>query len=194
MNQLLSLVTPAAEMPVTLDECKADLRVQHSAEDSLIEDLIASATDYAQEFIGKKLIDQVWDYSLPYADGCANIWLPLANASAITSIKYYDASDAEQTATLSDYYFYKFEDSAYLTPKSGKSWPVTYSRKDAITIRFTAGYGDIDSVPAAIKRAIRLLVAHWYENRMAVTVGVNSQQVPMGVESLLCAHRIGWVA
>lgn len=191
---LLSLITAPATAPVTLDECKADLRIQHTAEDDLISDLILAATDYCQEVVGKKLVSQVWEYSLPRPDSCGKIWLPLGDAISIDEIRYYDADNVEQVLVVDDFQLYTFEDSAFLQPSADVNWPNLYRRLDAITVRFTVGYGDSSLVPAGIKRAIRLLVAHWYENRMAVTVGVTSQQVPMGVEALLSTHRIGWVA
>lgn len=37
--------------------------------------------------------------------------------------------------------------------------------------------------------AVRQLAAHFYENREAVLVGVNAQELPMGVYQLLLPHR-----
>lgn len=191
---ILTLVTAPAEYPVTLDQCKGDLKIQHTAEDDLIEDYIAAATDYAQEVLGKKIISQTWDYSFRFPDDCGRVWLPLADASSITSIKYFDGDNVEQTLSVGDFYFYKFGDTAYLTPKPDISWPTVYSRTDAMTVRFVVGYGAAGSVPPAISRAIRLLVAHWFEHRTAVIVNGSPMDVPFGVESLLNIHRIGWVA
>jgi len=189
---ITSLVTAPSEYPVSIDQCKSDLRIQHEMDYDLIDDFIAAATDYAQEYLGKKIISQTWDFSTSYADSCDRIYLPYANAQSITSIKYYDADNVEQTLTVADYYFYKLDDKAFLMPKPDKNWPVVYSRIDAITIRFVVGYGGATEVPAAIVRAIRLLVAHWYEHREAVTLNATPSALIMGVESLLNIHRIGW--
>lgn len=46
-----------------------------------------------------------------------------------------------------------------------------------------------DPVPAAIKQAVLMLAAFWYEAREAATVGGNPYAVPFGVHDLLQAHR-----
>jgi uncharacterized phiE125 gp8 family phage protein len=190
---LLTLVTAAADYPVTTAEVKADLRIQHSAEDDLIEDYIAAATEYCQEVVGKKLVEQVWDYSIALPDGYGRVYFPLLPIAELISLRYYDLENAEQTLDLDDFYFYQFEDMAYIEPKTNIDWPSVYDRRDAITIQFKAGTAAALVAPN-IKRAIRLLVAHWYECRTAATIGVEVKEVPMGVNNLLGISRVGWVA
>jgi uncharacterized phiE125 gp8 family phage protein len=190
---LLKLVTPAADYPVTLAESKADLRIQHTAEDGLIGDYIAAATEYCQEVVGKKLITQTWDFSIRCADRYERVYFPLLPVGEILSINYFDLDNAEQALDIDDFYFYQFEDLAYIEAKTNIDWPRVYDRRDAITIRFTAG-ATVELVAPNIKRAIRLLVAHWYECRTAATIGVDVKEVPMGVNNLLGISRIGWVS
>ncbi|WP_151720652.1 head-tail connector protein [Gemmobacter serpentinus] len=49
-----------------------------------------------------------------------------------------------------------------------------------------------DPAPAAIKQAVLMLAAYWYEMREAATVGGNPYSVPFGVHDLLQAHHV-WV-
>ncbi len=49
-----------------------------------------------------------------------------------------------------------------------------------------------DPAPAAIRQAVLMLAAYWYEAREAATVGGNPYAVPFGVHDLLQAHR-AWV-
>jgi hypothetical protein len=46
--------------------------------------------------------------------------------------------------------------------------------------------------PAAIRQAVLMLAAYWYEAREAATVGGNPYSVPFGTHDLLQAHR-AWV-
>ena len=46
-----------------------------------------------------------------------------------------------------------------------------------------------NSVPADLKEAIRLLTAHWYENREASIVGVSAQEIPYGIRDIVREHR-----
>jgi len=50
MRQMLELVTGPSVQPLTTDEAKAHLRVDHTTDDSLIESLIKAATQTAERF------------------------------------------------------------------------------------------------------------------------------------------------
>jgi uncharacterized phiE125 gp8 family phage protein len=59
-----------------------------------------------------------------------------------------------------------------------------------IELDVTAGFGDAASdVPEPLRQAIRLLTAHWYENRAAVA---NAQLVPLpsNPAALIAAYRM----
>ena len=61
---------------------------------------------------------------------------------------------------------------------------------NAYEIAFTAGYGDEASdVPAPIRQALKLLVAHWFEHREPVVLGEAPQEVPATIASLLSPYR-----
>lgn len=71
-------------------------------------------------------------------------------------------------------------------------WAVTQSGRSAagIEIDITAGYGDAASdVPEALRQAVRLLVAHWYENRGLATTGAITV-LPATVAALLAPYRM----
>ena len=48
---------------------------------------------------------------------------------------------------------------------------------------------EMDAVPADLKHAAKMLVAHFYENREASLVGVSAEEVPFGVMDIVNAHR-----
>ena len=60
-----------------------------------------------------------------------------------------------------------------------------------IELDVTAGYGDaaID-VPEPLRQAIRLLVAHWYENRGLIASGTTTSVLPSTVAALLAPYRV----
>lgn len=43
--------------------------------------------------------------------------------------------------------------------------------------------------PASLQHALKMLVAHWYENREAVAVGISAQEVPFGVWEIVNEFR-----
>jgi uncharacterized phiE125 gp8 family phage protein len=53
------------------------------------------------------------------------------------------------------------------------------------------GYGDdATDVPEPFKQAIRLLVAHWYENRRIIAASGEVASLPASVSSLIAPFRV----
>ena len=69
--------------------------------------------------------------------------------------------------------------------------PATRARElNAFEVDFTDGYGDeADDVPGPIRHALKLLVAHWFERREVVVLGLGPQEVPATVAGLLLPYR-----
>jgi uncharacterized phiE125 gp8 family phage protein len=83
----LKLVTGPALEPVTLDEAKAQCRVDGSDEDTLITALILAAREYCQDFQNRAYITQVYDLWL---DGWPNkgfISIPKPPLQLVSSVK-----------------------------------------------------------------------------------------------------------
>lgn len=196
-EHILKRTVKPAISPVTLAESKADLRVQHAAEDALIESLIAAATDamdVPNGAVNKALITQTWTLSVRHPDRLWRVYLPITPVQSITSITYYDTDNVQQSLVVDDFHLYGDEDWAYIVPKENKEWPSVYKRLDAITVTFVAGFGSAtNDVPESIRQAIRLTVAHWYEHRTAVVTGTITAEVPLSVQMLIGMNRKGWV-
>jgi hypothetical protein len=105
-------------------------------------------------------------------------------------MSYFDMDNVEQDLDIDDFIFVSRESDFYIEPKMGKSWPTAYPRDDAFTVVFVAGY---DEIPTNIQRAVRLIVAHWYEHRKEVVLGQTATNIPMGADALMGISRTGWV-
>lgn len=192
MDDLYSLVAAATVLPVSVNECKADLRIDSAEEDDLIESYILAASKLSSEIVGRKLINESWLFSL--RSGACEIEMPFTPISSLTSIQYWDSDNVTQTLNVADFYVRNFDTHTTIEPVDTFTWPAFFNRRDALNITFVAGFGATGAnVPDTIKRAIRLTVAHWYENRTAVLVGVTANELPIGVQSLLNVERTGWI-
>jgi uncharacterized phiE125 gp8 family phage protein len=61
----------------------------------------------------------------------------------------------------------------------------------AVTVRFTAGYGDNASdVPASIRQALLVKIGQDYEARQDVVMGVTANTLPGGVLDRLAPYRV----
>jgi uncharacterized phiE125 gp8 family phage protein len=179
----------ASSRPISLADARMHLKDPPEGEDPLIDRLIRVSCDIVGEMSGRVLALETWEAAYPSVSG--DLVLPKNPVQAVTGIAYYDALDALQSAVLSDFYIFKDDDRCLIRPKSGKSWPQTITREDAITVTFTAGYS---AVPDALISAIQLMIGHLYENREAVVTGTITSELPLAVQEMIAIHRIGWAA
>lgn len=186
---LKQTAAPASE-PVTTDEAKSHVRVDISDDDTLIDSLIASARDTIEKLARRALITQTWRLSLDnWPDGDA-IELPRPPLQSVSSITYTESDGTVNTWDTSGYIVDTDSEPGRVVLAYGESWPsVTLYPAAAIKITFVAGYGDeAGDVPEPWKQAIKLLVAHWYENREPIQAG-KMEQIPFAVDSLIHMDR-----
>lgn len=192
----LSLATAPSVEPMLKAEAKAYLRVDsaNTDEDTLVDSLIIAARQQAETYTGRALITQTWDLVLDrFPSGDRPIDVPLPPLQSVTSITYLDTNGTSQTLSSANYIVDTKNEPGRIALAVGESWPDTQAdRINAVTVRFVAGYGAAAAVPEGIKTAMKLLIAHWFENRepVAAGVGFSSTPMPMSVEMLLWQHRI----
>lgn len=185
------LITAPAVDVVTFDEASIWLRGDGvTDEKALVEALIASATAHLDGWsgiLGRCLINQVW--AVPYKGWSRELRLPFPNVSAAT-VKYYDANNVEQTVAGADMAVLHDAEGSYVRLSDDYAFPNLYDdRDDAVNITLTAGYGTAaTAVPAPIRTAILLMVAHWFHNREAVADSALAE-LPMGVSALITPYR-----
>lgn len=100
----IKVITPAAELPVTLAEVKAFANVSINDDDTLLTSLLTAATAKTENRTGTRLITQTLELYLDSFPGTGGeIFLP-GPVQSITSVKYIDADGTEQTMDSADYY------------------------------------------------------------------------------------------
>ncbi|WP_372810073.1 head-tail connector protein [Litorivivens sp.] len=169
----LTLVTAPTVYPITLAEAKAQCVVEHSDHDDLITAMIAAATDYAEKYTGRDLVQRTWDYSFDLF-GSGDIELPKTPVQSVTSVTYTDVTTSPELNTLSTavYGLDSGGDIPFIYEKYDQYWPDHTIVHNGITVRFVSGYAVTGSpedyrasIPEGIKAAIKLLVADLYKNR-----------------------------
>lgn len=189
----LELIDAPATTPITLAEVKAQLRVEHTDDDDILNRLINVAVAFTdvKGALGQAMISQKWGQWIESTPP-QKVKLILSPFIALTAVNYYDTDGVLQTDTLSNYQV--FGTSTYVTvePKDGFSWPTTQSRPDAIRLDYTIGYGETTAdVPETLRHALMLIVGHWYDNREQSSFDELSN-IPFGFEALLNMHRNSW--
>ena len=182
----LEIHTPPGAEPVTLEQVKAYLRVDHDAEDALIADLIASARglveDYLQRcLITRRLIERLdrWGDRLR----CGAFFLKRPDVRTIHAIKTFDANGAPEFFNPGRWRLDAASLPSRILLNSG-GFPVPGRARQGIEIDFTCGYGDApESIPAPIRNALLILIADRYERREG-----DSDFIPASARNLLLPY------
>lgn len=166
--------TPPAAAPISLAEAKAQCRVEYADEDLLLQHYIDAATallDGSAGILGRCLVSQQWRLEL--AAMPVTVALPFPDSTVDQALFL----DGDGEAVAFDM-IWQGTGTMLLLPRGGIGRPAT--------ITVTAGYGGPAAVPAAIRQAILLLVAYWYDNRDAAP---DRSALPMAVDALLAPFR-----
>lgn len=154
-SRLLERVTAPVAEPLTLEETKLYLRVDHAQEDALIGDLITSARVTAEHWLRRSLMTQRWriafDHGVP---DC--LWLPMGPVVSVDSVTLVDASGAQTALGSATYRLNAARDRLTVdTAAPALRAEITYS----------TGYGNAQDVPAPIRAGLLAHVAQLYDDR-----------------------------
>lgn len=179
------LTAPAVE-PLSLAEAKAFLRIEHDDDDEVIGALIAAARIHIEARTRRALITQHWRLVLDSwpADGRLKVLpAPLAALAALVAVRVRDDAGNATTLDLQSFVVDKAGAQIVFAP-----WALAQPGRAAagIELDVSVGYGDVASdVPEPLRHAVRLLAAHWYENR-----GIADVAPPAAVAALIAPYRM----
>lgn len=168
--RLKVIVQPASE-PVSIQEMCAYLRLDCDEEQSLIGQLIKAARQYCEDFQHRAYLRQ----TLELVDRPINNILELPRSENLQEILSVSKATNGGYTVVQDLLA-----RLYFT-----------AEKSNVTVRYVTGVEDAADVEEQVKLAIKMLVAHWFENRTAVSFGNTiPREVPVTVKALLEPGRI----
>ena len=197
-------VPPAAE-PVSIDEVQDHLGIDDDQDESIIRALIVAARENLESRTGRGFINRTVVSSFdrlpisqpeipegwtegPFIETMpTSITLPTAPVVDVESISYFDTENVRHSFDADRYMVDVKRMQAVVFLNAGASWPTGTRRHNAIEIRYNVGYGvNPTDVPEAIRLAIKMLVAHLYENRGDSA----SAKPPSAITRLIAPYRI----
>lgn len=148
--------------PITLAEAKLHLRVDDTAEDSLITALISAARETCEDRIEGTVPVTGWRLTLDaFPDA---VKLPRPPIVSVESVKYIDTAGVQQTLSPLDYVVDTVSSPGYIVPAFGKAWPETRGQINAVTVEYTAGSA---AAQHALKAWMLLAIGEMFANREA---------------------------
>lgn len=157
----LTLVGSITE-PVTSTELKlyCGIDASYTTDDDLLDAAITAGREFVENETGRQLPAATYDLTLDAFPKM--LYLPRAPVATVTSIKYQDGDDAEQTLATTVYEtdLVDPERVSRIVLKTGQQWPTTYSRLNAVVVRFTCGYA---TVPATLLATVKQYAKELYD-------------------------------
>lgn len=185
---LIRTVEPAVE-PVTLAEVKAHLRLDSDSDDALLNGLIHAAREDVERMAGIALVEQRWRLVLDDWPRAGRVAIPLHPVREILAITLYGP---EGEASLLGASGYQTDADSRPARVQFLTGPETLRAMNGIEIDFSAGFGEAATdVPELLRRAVVLLVAHWYEFRAGFGPGDQPVSYPTGYDRMIAPYRRG---
>lgn len=179
------LLTPPVREPLTLIEAKAFLRVEHDDDDAVIAALIAAARVHVEAMTRRALLAQSWRFVLDAWPKGGRVTPRIGPLRSLLAARVFDA-DGE--AHEIDGESFVVDAAANVIAAPCFALPAPGRAQAGIALDVLCGYGaDAEDVPADLRQALRMLLAHWYDNRAATADGAS---VPAGVGALLAPYRM----
>jgi uncharacterized phiE125 gp8 family phage protein len=181
------LTAPSIE-PLALDEAKAYLRVETSDDDDVIGALIAGSRIHVEAQTRRALITQSWRIAADCWPEDGRLTIIPAPLQTLSAVRVYDfdglAHDVDTQAFVLDRGASVLAFAPWAVPAPGRIVA-------GIELDVTVGYGAASAdVPEPLRQAIRLLVAHWYENRGITSIGHQVAVLPVTVTALIAPYRM----
>lgn len=184
---------PAVE-PVSVDEVKDHLYVEHNEKNDLLALYIAAARGHVESSCHIAVAAAQYLLTLD-SFPAESIYLGVTPVLSVDSIVYDDEDGAEQTIDPDLYVLDNSGLYGWVTPVAGSPWPATISAINAVRVTFTAGYEinpgsspPVNDCPVPLRQAIMLLVGDWFENKGSASAP-QQFELPYGVEALISPFR-----
>jgi uncharacterized phiE125 gp8 family phage protein len=171
--QKLEVLTPPTFPAVATADMVSYLRLYDNYESDLIASFVDAATDLFTQHTGVVLCDQTQRLRLDNwpVQKCSQkpniIYVPRAPVTGITSVGYLDPNNTWQT--LSGCIYDLVSTPARVILPTGPLPILHDTAAGSVRVTFECGYANAASIPSAAALAVKLLAAHWYENRSAFT-------------------------
>jgi uncharacterized phiE125 gp8 family phage protein len=179
------MVRPHFE-PVSIADMKGFLRIDHDEDDELIHMLIVAARVMIEAKTRRFLIEQMWRLSIDSWPSNGIIPIPIGPVLSLADAWVLDAKGVLIPIPKTSFSVDTLSNPGRLIQVDSVIDPVP--RREGIVLDLHVGYGTTrEEIPIPLRHAIRMLVAHWYENRGD---GPNpSTDLPSGVAALIAPFK-----
>lgn len=185
----IALITPPAVEPVTVVEAKAELRVDHAEDDTVLSALIVAARNLVETRTATLMITQVWRLYRDAWPASGVFEVPIGPLQAVGAVTVADTAGTPVPLPVS----------AYRVDAVGRPGRIALAPGvmalpgvpfSGIAVDVTVGFGASGlAVPQPLRRAVMMLVARWYENPRGLGLGAVPPSLADPFEALIAPYR-----
>jgi uncharacterized phiE125 gp8 family phage protein len=173
----ISFLADPSEFPLSLDDVKLDLRVDDGDEDATLRRMMQTAAGLIERKSGYVIQPGEFMATLGADEPC-ELTIPYAPFRELLAVELLTGRNDWTQCDLGDFQVTETSRGAIIAPycPASGSWPVLYSDRNSIRLRFSAGY-DVDDMSEGesegekkpfdntVRGVFIALCAHYYENR-----------------------------
>ena len=159
----LTLLTPPAIEPFTVDEAKALARtaIGSGEHDALVARLITAARQQVEEDTGRAIGLQTWRGSQTHWPRARYLTLPVCPLVSVERFTYRTSAGVQTLDLPGCSVQPQPHHYGQIALAAGGSWPAAVLLYPGLTVDFTCGY---QTIPPPLKEAIGALLTYWYDN------------------------------
>ncbi|MCT4654840.1 MAG: head-tail connector protein [Cohaesibacter sp.] len=181
---MAKLITPPAKEPVSLEDMKAYLKQDSSAEDDLLSALIIAARSYLEQVTGRHFLSQIWQVTLKVTKE-REISLPFHPVQRLVSLAALTDQGDLTALDLGDFKLEQHSNPAIIK-KLQSSHPPSAGR---LVIQLETGFGGQESdVPPPILQALKMIVSRWFDCR-GISNPSDDEAINVAVSTLIAPYR-----
>lgn len=155
-------LSPPAIEPVSLADLRDWLRVDGTAEDAILANLVATARLALEGHTRRGFIQQVWRFTYLSCGPEGLMRLPLGPLRAISAIRWYDAAGLPTSLAAAASEMAQDDQ----RPAVRVLDPAARANAARFDVDVAIGYGDTAAdVPAPLRQAILMLATNWHARR-----------------------------
>jgi uncharacterized phiE125 gp8 family phage protein len=189
------LVTAPAEEPVSVAELVEHLNISaDDVSDTNLTQYLSAVRRHIEEIAGVAFLTQTWELSqdlfpiVTDENPFSAIELPGAPLQSVTSVKYQDLTNTQQTASTSIYTVDTRSQPGRVCLGWDQTWPDALWVPNSIVIRYVCGYASIPAIPEDLRQTVLLAAGALNEYREEVIDGTVSN---VGLlQRLLASYRV----
>ncbi len=189
------LITAPTDEPFLIPDLVQHLRLDDfSLEGASLTQYLKAVRRHVEEIAGIAFLTQTWEWSqdlFPYAtteNPFAAFFLPGYPLQSVTSIKYQDINNVQQTLSASVYSVDTRSQPGRVGLAFNQTWPDALWLPNSVIVRYVCGYATLAAIPEDLKQTLLVAAGMLYEYREELIDG-NVTKVGL-LQRLLAPYRM----